>query len=157
MVESYHPIIFKVCSIYAESANFDDLYQEILINLWKSMGSFEGKSKISTWLYRVALNTAMTYRRKTSREGTSVSLSSVGATLPAPDCAASAKEARNKWLYSAIAKLGKEDRSLVLLYLEEKSYKEIAEITGLSPSNVGVRVNRVKKKLQEILENTPHG
>ena len=150
LIEEYHPIIYKICRVYAEDDDFKDLYQEILINLWKSYKSFEGRSKLSTWLYQVALNTALTYQRNAKRYKARIAASRMPA-LPEEEPHWSEKEQQIAMLYKAIAMLKKDDRSLILLYLEEKPYEEIAEILGLTISNVGVKINRLKKKLFQFL------
>ncbi len=155
LIKRYHPIIYKICRVYADADDFDDLYQEVLITLWKSQHSFEERSKISTWLYRVVLNTALTYQRNTKKHKTRVPLSEV--QLPPADSeVAQEKEKRVAQLYAAISQLKKDDRSIILLYLDENSYEDIAAITGLTISNVGVKINRVKKRLLKILKEQDH-
>ena len=150
MIEEYHPMIYKICRVYSSSSDFEDLYQEVLINLWKSLKSYQGRSKLSTWLYRVVLNTALTYNRNTKKDKDNIPLDNIQ-EIEDPGNAAASKQLEIDRLYKAISQLDKNDRSLILLYLEENSYEEIAEITGLSMSNVGVKINRLKKKLFTIL------
>lgn len=156
LIADNHPIIYKICRVYSGQEDFEDLYQEVLINLWKSFQSFEGRSRVSTWLYRVALNTALTYARNEKRRKGKVSREQLP---PVPDAEGEAAEREQKIerLYDAISQLRAEDRSLILLYLEEKSYQEIASITGLTTSNVGVKLNRVKKKLFQLLKSSQDG
>ena len=152
LIEQHHAIIYKICRVYSGWEDFDDLYQEILINLWKSYKTFEGRSKLSTWLYRVALNTSLTFQRNTKKHKAKVPIDQVPI---AQDSSESAKEKEQEIerLYTAISQLKKDDRSIILLYLEEKSYEEIGEIIGISVSNVGVRINRIKKKLLQLLSD----
>ena len=156
LIEENHPIIYKICKVYSSAEDFEDLYQEVLINLWKSFKTFEGRSKLSTWLYRVVLNTALTYQRNSKKHKSQVSIDHLYA-MPDTGNQTTEKEKQIEHLYLAISKLKKDDRSIVLLYLEEKSYDEIAEISGLTISNVGVRINRVKKKLFQILNELKNG
>lgn len=156
LILEYHPMIYKICRVYSASEDFDDLYQEILIGIWRSLPSFQGRSKLSTWLYRVALNKAMTYQRDQKKYNSKVSIDHL---VEMQDQASNYKEKEQQInrLYSAISQLKKTERSIVLLYLEEKTYEEIAEITGLKTSNVGVKINRLKKKLFQILNLANNG
>ena len=151
LIKEYHPIIYKICRIYSKNDDFDDLYQEVLINLWKSYKTFEGRSKLSTWLYRVSLNTALTYQRNTKKYTNKVSLEYVPETRSVEN-ETDNNELKVQKLYDAISQFKKIDRSIILLYLEEKTYQEIAELTGLTATNIGVKVNRLKKKLFRILK-----
>lgn len=151
LIQEYHPMIYKICRVYSDEYDFDDLYQEISINLWKGLKRYEGKSKLSTWAYRVALNTALTYQRNNSKHRNKTPLSESMVAASSSDEAAE-KERRVQRLFDAVRQLEKVDRSVMLLYLEEKKYDEIAEITGLSASNVGVKISRAKKQLRKLLE-----
>lgn len=152
VVKEYHPLFYKICRAYADDFDFDDLYQEVLINVWKGLKSFRQDSKLSTWMYRVALNTAMTYQRDKKRKHSHI-LSGIELDREAEVSDSSEKEERIKALYVALRKLTKDDRSIMLLYLDDRKYDEIAEITGLTKSNVGVRINRAKTKLRELLSH----
>jgi RNA polymerase sigma-70 factor, ECF subfamily len=148
-VNEHQGIIIKVCRMYcADSTDAEDLFQEILLQLWKSWPTFHATSKVSTWIYRIGLNTAITRLRKNSRRPDLQALSF------AQDAIGEIPSQRldilfDQELQAAINELDKFDRALVMLYLEEKSYKEIGEIMGLSESNVGVKINRIKKQLKE--------
>ncbi|MEQ8237608.1 MAG: sigma-70 family RNA polymerase sigma factor [Cyclobacteriaceae bacterium] len=156
IIKEYHPMIYKICRVYADIIDFEDLYQEVLVNIWKSLKNFQGKSKLSTWIYRVTLNTAMTYYRNEKKRQTKTDEFSV--EIPSlQDDDSGEKEKQIEHLYNAISQLKKEDRSVIILYLEEKSYEEISEITGLTISNVGVKINRIKKKLFELLKGSNNG
>ncbi len=153
IIEANHPILFKIARVYSEDIDFDDLYQEMLINVWKSLRSFKGDSKVSTWLYRVALNTALSFKRNKNRKSIpSVDIIHAQAKAHEHSTEKEELEIEIERLYAAIRKLKKEERSLILLYLEEKTYDEIADIIGITKTNVGVKVNRIKKKLYELLK-----
>jgi len=151
LVEQNQDIVHKICSLYA--VNMDerkDLSQEIVCQLWKSYKSFKGDSKFTTWMYKVALNTALLNLRRSRSRVRAESLKEHHGDIPAigPDQEEHGKISR---LYEAINQLPKFDRAIVLLYLEQLSYREIAEVTGISESNVSVRLVRIKKKLKELL------
>jgi RNA polymerase sigma-70 factor (ECF subfamily) len=150
-------IIHKVCNIYCKNeGDRADLFQEIVLQLWKSYGSFQGRSKISTWMYRIALNTAITSFRKQKKNKVQQQLSLQEFQIPDiyPDEDFEEKLAA---LYQAIRQLSKVERAVIMLYLEDKSYQEMAEILGISESNVGVKLNRVKKKLKKIIKPELYG
>jgi len=156
IIKEHHPMIYKICRVYADILDFEDLYQEVLINIWKSLKNFQGKSKVSTWIYRVTLNTALTYYRNEKKRQAKTDEFSIEIS-PIQDDDSGEKEAQIEHLYHAISQLKREDRSVIILYLEEKSYEEIAEITGFSLSNVGVKISRIKKKLYELLNGSENG
>ena len=145
-------IFYKVASFYAKTnESRKDLYQEIVLQLWKAYPSFRNDAKISTWIYRIALNTAVTLIRKEKR---AVSLASMDIyKVQLPDNIDSELDDRIQQLYKQIEHLNQLEKALVLLYLEEKSYAEISEITGISESNVGTRLSRIKQKLREQMFN----
>ena len=152
IIKEYHPILYKIGRVYTNDDDFDDLYQEMLIAIWKALKNFRGDSKISTWLYKVALNTALTYQRKNKFSFLQKSNLDEIENIPfTHENSAIDREASIAALYDAIKQLKSDDRSLVLLYLEEKSYEEMAEILGILTSLVGVKINRVKKKLFKLL------
>ncbi len=125
----------------------DDLFQEITIQVWKSIPNFKGDSSEATWIYRVALFTAITWTRKEKKHQTGKE-SITGMELIQSENEAQT-DPRLDWLYEQIARLSKIDRSLTLLLLDGYSYKEMAEILGISESNVGVKINRIKKSLTQ--------
>ena len=147
-------LIHKVCNIFGQTeADREDLFQEITIQLWSSFSTFEHKSKFSTWLYRVAFNTAITQKRKEKRNPVSISLSETEIRIP--DAAGTDTDEEDlKALRSAIRRLNAIDRAIIFLYLEEKSYQEIAEVIGITPKNVGVKIVRIKAKLLTILKSS---
>jgi RNA polymerase sigma-70 factor (ECF subfamily) len=144
-------LINKVVRIYTrDSEDSRDLFQEIVFQLWRSYRSFRGESNVTTWLYRVALNTAITALRKSKRKPEQEELKDeVIASMQShqsPD-----KSEQIQLLYLAIKSLGEVDRALVMLYLEDLSYKEIADVLGLTEDNVGVKLNRIKSKLRVFI------
>ena len=151
IVEHQH-LIHKICTVYGKSnADREDLFQEITIQLWKSFDSFEHKSKFSTWLYRVALNTAITQKRKENRQPITNSLSDLEMCIPDND-GTEKDEDELRALQMAIRQLKPIDRAIIFLYLEEKSYQEIADIIGSNPNNIGVRIKRIKERLKKLLD-----
>ncbi len=146
VVREHEGIFHKMCRLYAPTReDYDDIYQEILIQVWKSLHSFRGASKLSSYIYRVALNTCLGQVR-TSRRWVTESL---GDRDFIDEENYLEEDIRN--LYRAIRKLPEIDRGLIMLFLEEKSYAEMAEITGISVSNVGVKLNRIRKNLKTIM------
>ncbi len=150
-LEENQNIVHKICRLYTnDSEAHNDLFQEITIQLWRAFPKFRGESKFSTWMYRVALNTAITLYRKSKRriqtqdfEGVSFKISSV----PYDDT----EEQQLKLMYSAVKNLNDIDKALVFLYLEDKNYKEISETLGITEVNARVKMNRIKEKLRTIL------
>ena len=144
MVRHNERIIYKVVSFYADiDQSVSDLYQEVVLNLWKAYPSFRGESKVSTWIYRISLNTCITFFRRSKRSISYTDLVIDISDIPDEDD-------NIKELYRLINKLGKIDKALVLLYLDEKPYREIAEITGLTVTNVATKLNRIKDKLKKM-------
>ena len=143
---SHKGILFKVVHAYAfEHADRQDLFQEIVLQVWRSVDAFRGESSVSTWMYRVALNTATAWTRKQDRHQRGKQpLETVDGLLTAPGTEA---DPRVEWLYRQIAQLKDVDRSVALLMLDGFAYKEIAAIVGISEGNVGVKINRIKAAL----------
>lgn len=154
IIDEYHPILYKIGRSFTNNRpDFDDLYQEMLIQIYHSLDGFRRESKISTWLYKVALNTAMTYNRKNKKKKREVQSDDMSIWDRQDDSTDTAQERDREveMLYDAINELKKDERAMVLLHLEGKQYDEIAEIMGISQSNTGVRLMRIKKRLQSIL------
>jgi RNA polymerase sigma-70 factor (ECF subfamily) len=152
-------LVFKVARTFAPSdSDRDDLVQEILLQLWRSLPRFEGKAKESTWIYRVALNTALAWHRgENKRRATQTPLPTIE-ELPEPDdLVRREREELVANLYAAIRRLPKVDAALLLLYLDDLSYREMADVLGLSETNVGVKLNRARKTLAELMKEVPHG
>jgi RNA polymerase sigma-70 factor (ECF subfamily) len=116
VIREYERVIYKVCYLYTTpNATLNDLYQDVVLNLWRAYPKFRRECKVSTWIYRIALNTCISFIRK-----------------------------------EKINRLGQLEKSIILLYLEEKSYEEIAEITGLTITNVATKISRIKDKLRKM-------
>ena len=146
-------IIHKVCSIYCDlEEDRRDLFQEILVQLWKSYASFRNESKFTTWMYRVALNTAITSFKKEKRQPDKSGLSYESIQL-AEEIYDTRTEDQIRLLNKAVVQLTGIEKSIILLFLEDKKYEEIAEITGITQNYVRVKMNRIKKKLK-LLMNT---
>ncbi len=146
---SHKAILFKVSRAYGSSpADRDDLFQEIALQVWHSIPAFRGDAAIGTWIYRIALNTAMTWLRDQKKHGRGrQELEALDTLLvAAPDA-----DPRLEWIYQRIAELDEVNRSLALLLLDGYSYKEMSSILGLTESNVGVKINRIKSALAEKL------
>lgn len=143
-------IVQKVCSVYSrhDIEERKDLFQEMLYQLWKAYPSFKGNAKFSTWMYRVCLNIAITWLKKV-KKGTHERLSDIN--VDKWEYEIDNQEENIKLLYEAIEKLSSVNKAIILLYLEEMSYQEMAEITGLSKSNVSVRLVRIKQQLENEL------
>ncbi|MFK7924388.1 MAG: RNA polymerase sigma factor [Bacteroidia bacterium] len=154
LIETNQGIIHKVCRLYAFGlAEREDLFQEIVLQLWRNHKTFSGKSKISTWMYRVALNTAISALRKKERrpklESNEPLPFGLAERIHDPDIAE-----KRSFLYRAIDQLSEIERAIILLYLEEQSYEEISQIMGITSNNVGVKLNRIKEKLKKKI--VPH-
>jgi RNA polymerase sigma-70 factor, ECF subfamily len=144
-------IIHKVCSIYCDlEEDRRDLFQEILVQLWKSYPSFRSESKFTTWMYRVALNTAITSFKKDKRQPDKSGISYENLQL-AEEIYDTRTEDQIKVLNQAVSQLSGIEKSIILLFLEDKKYEEIAEITGITQNYVRVKMNRIKKKLKMIM------
>lgn len=154
-LEEYKGLVFRVVRAYAvDHHKQTELYQDILVQLWSSLPAFRGESKESTWIYRVALNTALVQQRiekkRRRRYVPLVELDEHAEPVAAPDLPDN-RELLER-VYVKIRELPEADRSLVLLHLDGVSYREMAEIIGISESNVGVRLNRIRKRLAELLQ-----
>lgn len=151
MIQKNQRIIHKITMIYANSsADREDLFQEICLQLWKSYPGFREEAQFSTWIYRVALNTAISNIRKSKN---SLSFEPLRETDRIPDESSDETE-QVKLLYSAISKLNRIEKAIILLWLEEKNYEEIASIMGTSKTNVSVKLVRIKRKLEEMISET---
>ena len=147
-IQKHQGILHKICFVYSNNnADKEDLYQEIVLQLWKSYPSFRQESKFSTWMYRVALNTAITLNKKASKFKNKAEISDDYTVEKVDDYSEEIK-----LLYKAISKLSKIEKAIVMLWLEQKTYNEIAEIIGISEKNVGVKLVRSKKKLAKIIK-----
>jgi len=147
LLNQHQKIVYKVCNLYMDRhSDREDLFQEITLQAWKAYGNFRGDAKFSTWLYRVALNTAITFFRKEKKQPAVYSAD----ILPeVNEDAYDPIEEQIKAMYAAIGELSKIDKAIVMLYLEDYSYNEIGEMMGITANNVAVKMNRIKTKLKE--------
>lgn len=149
--EANQNIAHKICRLYTTNkSDHNDLFQEITIQLWKNYSRFRGDAKFSTWMYRVALNTAISLYRKSTRSIKTQDISDVAFKIKSKDYD-NTEELQLKALYKAIRSLNDIDKALIFLYLEDKSFKEIAEALGISSVNARVKMTRAKEKLKNIL------
>ena len=149
-LEKNQNIAHKICRIYTTNQDaHNDLFQEITIQLWKNYPKFRGDSKFSTWMYRVALNTAISLYRKSSRRVKTQDIDDVAFKIKSTDYD-DTEEQQLKSLYKAIHQLNDIEKALIFLYLEDKPYKEISETLGISSVNARVKMNRTKEKLKSI-------
>jgi RNA polymerase sigma factor (sigma-70 family) len=156
MINAHRSIIYKVCNLYIKEKEYRrDLFQEIVLQLWRSFPTFRKEAKASTWMYRVALNTAISQFRRDIKKPESQSLSYT--ELQIPDLTLPHDESDDAQLLKrAIGLLTRIEKALLILYLDEKSYNEIGEIMGITPSNVGVKLNRIKAKLEKTLKENKY-
>ena len=157
LAEQNQGIIHKVCSMYCEKeSDRQDLFQDILIQWWRAFPSFKGQSKFSTWAYRVAINqrekiTAISNYRKSKRRLDFQSLDTAALQIPDYKSQSAEYEERSRMLHLAIKQLSKIEKAIIMLYLEDHSYEEISKIIGITKTNVGVKINRIKTKLKKIM------
>lgn len=157
-LEEHGSAVMKVARAYTlTNEECQDLAQEILLQAWRSLSTFQGNASAATWFYRVALHTAMNWRRKDRpRRESQQPLMEVQILSVGSDSAELAQQQETvQQLYQAIAKLSKTDSALVLLYLDELSYREMSDVLGISQSSVGVKLNRAKKALHALMNGGP--
>ena len=146
MIKEHKSTIYTVCFMFSkDSDEVNDLFQEVLINLWQGFASFEGKSKIGTWIWRVSFNTCISQERKKKRTATIPLTMGIDLFNDKDD-----DTKQVKMLYERIHRLKPFDRAIVLLWLEGMPYDEIAAIVGISPKNVSVRLYRIKEELKQM-------
>ncbi|MEG1617616.1 MAG: sigma-70 family RNA polymerase sigma factor [Bacteroidales bacterium] len=146
LTERYKRMIYKVCYMYASDKEpIGDLFQDVILNLWKAFPSFRGESSEETWIYRVALNTCISQLRKQSKKPPMLPLSLEIESLADPKDDPMLRE-----LYRIIRQLNTVERAIILLYLEDKPYEEIASLIGITKSNVGVKISRIKEKMKQM-------
>lgn len=147
ILEEHQAIIHKVCRMYRDTKeDQEDLFQEIVLQLWKSFPKFRNDAKVSTWMYRIALNTAMTTFRKNR-----VALEFTGTIPNEPDPGPVLSENEER-MFEALRKLSEAERALVALFFDGYSHHEIGELLGITENNVGVKISRIKDKLKNILK-----
>lgn len=147
-VREHKDTIYMACYMYSkDNTEVEDLYQEVLINLWKSFSSFEGRSSLKTWIWRVSLNTCVSYDRKRRHSVDSIPLKMDVDLFTDSD----ADTGQIKLLHDKINRLELLDRAIILLWLESMSYEEIGAIVGISVKNVSVRLYRIREKLKAMV------
>ncbi|MCE6991907.1 RNA polymerase sigma factor [Dyadobacter sp. CY323] len=153
LLNQHRGIVFKICKMYCHDAeDRRDLFQEIVFQLWRAFPTFRQESNVSTWIYRIGMNTAISNFRKETRRQSPIAFSKMEFHIPdlfeeddgSPETAL---------LYQAIEQLGIVEKAIVLLYLDDKSYEEMASILGISKSNVGVKLSRIKSKLENLVKS----
>ena len=152
LISENQSILFKICNVYfREKVDKEDYHQELIIQLWKAFPDFKNTAKFSTWMYRVCINAAIDILRKEKKEIKKISLSKEHLHhIPDYGYVTTGNQDR---LYELISQLSHVDRAIITLYLEEYSYREIAEIIGISESNTGVKINRIKSRILKSLKN----
>ena len=153
LINTHRGLIYKVCNLYCHDMDDKkDLFQEIVMQLWTSYPNFRKEAKNTTWLYRVALNTAISNFRKESRKPERSAISASELQIPDMNLPQSESDVLGL-LQQAIEKLSEIEKAIIMLYLDDKSYDDIAEIIGITHSNVGVRINRIKIKLEKLIKS----
>ena len=156
LINEHQGLIHKVCIMYEGDRDIrNDLFQEIVLQLWRSFASFRGESKITTWMYRIALNTAISGYRKQTRLVKTEDLKDLHFNLSDHNTADAAEEHVQR-LHQAIHQLSEIERAMIMMALEEIPYEEIAETIGITQNNVRVRMNRIREKLRKIM-SAQHG
>ena len=147
-VEENMALIMHLCRAYSrDEESLKDLVQEVTLQLWRSHKSFKGNSQLSTWVYRVTLNVCLSHSKKLKRKPDTISLDYGISKSEEVD----PEQEQIEKLYRGIRQLKESDRAIILLYLEDKSYKDMSDILGITVSNVGVKVNRLKEKLKQLI------
>jgi RNA polymerase sigma factor (sigma-70 family) len=153
LIEDNKAIIWKICHSYCRNHHQrEDLAQEIIYQLWRSAGRFDNGFKFSTWMYRVALNVAITFYRKETKSSPVIALADNHLELAEQPDMEGQQEENVRHLQQAMNQLKELDRAMMILYLEEKSYAEIGEILGITETNVATKINRIKDRLKQELE-----
>ncbi len=147
VVNEHRSTIYSICYMYAPSpSDVDDYAQEVLVNLWRGFGDFRGESNIKTWLWRITINTCITFMRKSKRSVKSTTLGESISHVASDD-----KDQRQiETLYERISRLDRLEKAIILLWLESMSYDEIAQIMGLTVPTVATRLKRIREKLKQM-------
>lgn len=144
-------IIIKICRAYSSSQeDYEDYFQEVCLQIWRTRHNFKSNSEWSTWIYRISLNVCLTLKKKADKRVDSTATSRIIDQQEASQSTSFRDQSLNQ-LYDAIKQLPEVDRAIILLYLEKKSHLEIGEIIGTNANNIGVKINRIKKKLGQII------
>ena len=140
--------VYRLCLMDKEEV--DDLFQDVMVNIWRGLDLFRGEAKVSTWVYRIAVNTSLIYNKKTSKKKQMISHHDMDELIDN-----SSESIENKMnltlLHKSISGLKKQDRLIITLLLEGMSYQEISDITGISVNYVGVKINRIKQQLEKMI------
>jgi RNA polymerase sigma-70 factor, ECF subfamily len=157
LIRANNGLILKVCNLYAATVqDRQDLYQEIVVQLWRAIPGFRKESKLTTWMYRVALNTAISDYRKQQRTIATADIDLFTKEIPDPAEYAD-KEEKLKSLYAAISYLPEIEKAIVMLYLDDKPYEEMEDILGINQNNLRVKMNRIKEKLRQLTKSEAYG
>jgi RNA polymerase sigma-70 factor (ECF subfamily) len=149
-VDAHKGMIHKVCHVYCHNpGDRDDLFQEIVIQLWKAWPGFRGESRFSTWLYRIALNTAISGLRRNRNQTVYVEPAMLPDSIR-EDSDYADREEKLASLYAAIRQLSELERAMIMLYLEDKSYEEMEDILGVNQNSLRVKMTRAKEKLRKL-------
>lgn len=155
-IREHERIIFKVCKMYCRSSDDEqDLFQDILLQLWKSFPTFKRDSKVSTWMYRVALNTAITQLRNEKKRPEQQTIDKD--VLQIPNEINDLKDENFDLMMTAIERLSNVEKAIMILYMEEHSYREMAEVMGMTESNIGFKINQIKTKLKTTVNVLNYG
>ena len=150
-IVEYGGIITKICYYFStDTDEFKDLRQEVLYNVWKGWDKFRKDSKMSTWIYRISFNTCVSYNRKESKSRNMISIDDI---LELPEEEGMTKLEKYNAMHKLIQQLAFEDRAIILLWLDEKSYEEIAELMGINRNTIAVKLKRIKEKLVKLSKN----
>ena len=151
IIKDHQKLIYKICNAYCDAQNQKDLEQEILIQLWTSFDKYDGRVKMSTWIYKVALNTAISqYRKSLIEKKKHANIDKSLFSFPDYDIEV---DEHIKLLYQFIETLNYIDKAIILLYLDSYKYQEISDIIGISKTNVASKINRIKTKLKKQFQN----
>jgi len=157
LIREHNGLIQKVCNLYAATLqDRQDLYQEIIIQLWRAVPKFRGDSKLTTWMYRVALNTAISDYRKQQRIVPMAEIDLINRELADHDKGGDEEE-KLKLMYDAIRYLSEVEKALVMLYLDDKPYEEMEDILGINQNNLRVKMNRIREKLRQLTKAETYG
>lgn len=151
-IARYGAMIRRVCMSYSTPrANVDDLYQEVMVALWRGLNSFRNEATLSTWIYRIAINSCISFLRRTD---SSTLYSELGYEPDAEDEAPAFGEDERAYLQYLVSRLNPIDKAIILMWLDERSYTEIADVTGLNTNVVGTRLSRIRSRMQKAWQNT---
>jgi RNA polymerase sigma-70 factor (ECF subfamily) len=157
-IREHGQLLHKVCRMYTYTeVDHQDLFQDIVVQLWQAYPKFKGEAKFSTWLYRVAINTAISVRRNKKVFITSYEPANLPLQITDEDGRQTEEEMRLQQLYKAIEQLNEVEKAIVMLYMEERSYEEMEAILGISGGTLRVKMNRVKEKLRHLTKTTNYG